>query len=101
MNNGRKAPSPPKILLVFLFFFSKTFKRMKAIIVTTATMIVNIHRMENKLTSIYNVKTKSSMQAKQHTTKTIGSNSLCYLAQRNRSEAMGVTCVCVCVCLCI
>lgn len=31
---------------------------MKAIIVTTATMIVNIQTLENKLTSIYNVKTK-------------------------------------------
>jgi len=48
---------------------------MKAIIVTTASMIVNIHIMENKLTSIYNVKTQkeSSMQANQHTTETVGS----------------------------
>ena len=75
---------------------------MKAIIVTTASMIVNIHIMENKLTSIYNVKTQKKAACRQiNILQKRSVVSLHYLTQHNRSEAMRATCMCVCVCVCV
>lgn len=111
MNNGRTAPVL-HLKYCFFFFFSKTLKRMKAIIVTTATMIVNIHGMENKLTSIYSVKKRERKKAacRQNDVRQKQQSvvRLCSLAQRNRkwgnvghlcNMCVFVLCTWMCVCM--